>query len=262
MLLQKEIDVYFFLFVGTATMFLLSGTVIVIFLLYKKRTYHAHTQLLELQTRHQQELLQHTWNEIEEERKRIAKDLHDETGSLFAALAMKLNKIAASSYLQHEERKLLNESIALAGDGVACVRRISHNMVPPELELFGLPAAVEELGNQVNRASPLQVHYMVGEWLREPSPDLAMNIYRVLQELVTNTLRHAEASHIYIEMSCNTGEITISYADNGKGLPETVHQKKGMGLLNMENRISMYQGTIRYLPQDAGFGVKMEIPLS
>jgi two-component system, NarL family, sensor kinase len=139
--MEGSVDVFVFLFVGMFTLVLLAGAVVLFFFLYQKKVLRQQLQVSELQTAHREELLHNNIEQIEIERQRIATDLHDELGSIFSTLKLKITQIERHT----NPEQLLSESREIIDAGIGSVRRISHAITPPGLEMFGLPDALTSL---------------------------------------------------------------------------------------------------------------------
>ena len=182
----------------------------------------------------------------EEERKRIAKDLHDGLGGLLTTIKLHFN------YIQEQVRQLeeLN-TYRRAGEMIdhACdeVRRIAHNMMPSALARFGLVTAVEDLAESLRSTKKTAIFIDAGNWHHRPDEARESMLYRILQELIHNAVKHAEASSISVFLESNTRQIALRVEDNGKGFdPGHAQQADGMGLKSVESRVRYLGGIIRF----------------
>ncbi len=178
----------------------------------------------------------------ETERIRIAKDLHDGLGGLLTSIKTHFGglndqlKSGAESPLYQKTHQMI-EGACLE------VRRISHNMAPGALMLSGLPGAVEDLAEQI-RENGLECHL---EWIGLEASDLdqtrSVMVFRILQELVNNILKHANAGEVLIQILAHQDEMIMVVEDNGRGfVPETAAQKKSLGLKNIDARVRFLKG--------------------
>lgn len=211
---------------------------------FNKRLYRQKLEAEELKIRYQQELLRTSIDVQETERKRIARDLHDELG---AALAMARMHLVQLERGQQEPQKLL-QSLAeireMTESAIATTRRISHELLPPQLERFGLLQTLQVLKQQLNGLDALEIIISAPpEFPRFPIA-LEIGIYRSCLELLQNTLKHAQATRIRMELQLlpEINELRLIYTDNGKGLPETA--SGGLGHKNIEARITAIGGTV------------------
>jgi len=253
---EKSIDVYFFLFAGMMAMFVLSAAVVTLFFMYQKKFFKQQVQLKEAEAEYQLKLLHNNIEKIEEERRRVAKDLHDEVGSIFSTLGMKIIQFEKKNQDSNGGLELIKESKLLVDKGIMSVRRISHNMIPNELEMFGIAAAIEELCFQFEGTDGLEVNFESDVPDNCGNGEIELALYRITQELISNTVKHAQAEHVDISLFCKPEGITYSYADDGKGFAiESVH--RGLGMHNITNRVQMNGGQIEYHKMERGFGLSI-----
>jgi two-component system NarL family sensor kinase len=247
----EDIEIYYFLLAGTLAMFLLSAGIVGFVILYQRKLHQAQLELQEMETMYQKNLVQSNMEEIENERIRISKDLHDEIGSLFSALSIKLDQLVSTippSQLIPESNKVIKDSKQTIELGIKSIRRISHNMIPPTLEMFGLVVTLEDLCSQFEGGpSGLPIEFTASENIAEPPNKISLIIFRIIQELIQNTLRHSGATRAELSIKNKENNIILEYADNGKGfLYDEMKKNKGLGLLNIESRVSIIQATLNY----------------
>jgi len=252
-----ELDVYIFLFIGTLVMFLLAGGVVAFFIMYQKRLFRQQLLVREIETNYKEELLNSNIEMVEEERKRVAKDLHDEVGSLLSTLRLKIGQIPQSDPVQ--QLQIISDTSDMIDAGIQNVRRISHNITPPGLEMFGLVDTLEDFCEKITASKSIEAYLQCETRVPRLKPQIELGLYRVVQELVNNTLRHAEASLIRIQLAQEAQDVTLTYSDNGKGFePDMVGKAKGLGLKNIEARINLIKGTFEWQLKP-GAGMKLII---
>jgi two-component system NarL family sensor kinase len=254
---QQQLEVYGFLFAGTLVMFLLAGGVLAFFILYQKRLFNQQLKMREMEVIFQESLLHGNIESVEEERKRIATDLHDEIGSIFSTLRLKLGQL--NQLLQPEDLSIFRESDELIDAGIKSVRRISHNIIPPGLEMFGLVDTLEAICENLSVAEILDANLQCETLIDRFDPKIELGLFRVVQELTNNTLKHANASQITINLKQDQSGLHLTYADNGKGFdPEIMNSPKGLGLKNIEARVNLLKGSISW-DTKPGNGLKTNI---
>ncbi|WP_345267855.1 sensor histidine kinase [Nibrella viscosa] len=223
--------------------------VIVVFVAYyQQKQVKQQLALKELQERYRRELMAATFQGQEQERRRLARDLHDEIGTMLSVTKMSLNQLdrkltdnVAASLLLQRTRSLLDETMSN-------VRRISRNLVPTTLDRFGLVAALEEL---IEKTTDGDIHIQLEcpVTLDTLSSPMEVMLYRIAQELVNNAIRHARATHITIQLFCQANEIRLSVSDNGQGFDfdDVMKDKnRGLGLRNIESRLSVVEGHVTF----------------
>lgn len=206
---------------------------------------------------YQEKLLHSTLQTQEEERSRIAKDLHDEVGSKLNVMNLFLHQLSKKA---PEASGSIAEMKEVLNDTLQTSRRISHDLLPPTLEKFGLTVAIEEVAERLSQSDQLQVEFeSSGQRPQPPNNMLEIHLFRVLQELINNTLKYAGASRIYIQLTQSEAETRLLYQDDGVGFdPHSMSSQKGLGMKNIESRLQMIGGHYQ-LHTAPGQGVKVEV---
>ena len=255
--MEGPIDVFLFLFVGMLTLALLAGSVVTFFFFYQKKMLRQQLLLSEIQTAHREELLHSNIEQVENERHRFATDLHDELGGIFSTLKLKINQLNRD---ENAER-LLNESREIIDAGIASVRRISHAMTPPGLEMFGLSDALTSLCQKTD-SPQLNVDFVCSSDFPRLEGKIELGLYRIAQELLNNAIRHSAASKIILYLSHSEREICFEFSDNGKGFdPAILHDRRGLGLKNIEARANYLNASVVWHTQPgAGLKTIVKVP--
>ncbi|MEO1449354.1 MAG: sensor histidine kinase [Bacteroidota bacterium] len=207
---------------------------------------------------HQQQLrIRSTLSAQEEERGRLARDLHDSVGQVLAA-----TRLQFGAFEKEVDRSAYSQALQVLDDACQEVRAISHTMMPRTLETLGLPAATRELAEKLILPTGMQVEVDVLGTERALDADKAVGAYRILQELVQNVLKHAEAKSIHIQLLYRAQHLMLMVEDDGKGLPADI-SKAGMGLSNIQLRADSLQAefTLENSPAGTGTLATLHIPL-
>lgn len=218
---------------------------LVIYSISRKKLIHKQIELNQLELKYQQELLEHYIKGTEEERKRLAADLHDDIGTRIASLKF---KISGNSDILRSD---LDEIIQI-------VRDISHNIMPASIELFGLDVSVKELTDAFNTSTTIQFSCNLKN-ADVLNSNTALSLYRVLQELMNNTLRHSGASQAEIHSHLQDKMFILYYADNGVGIP--FHEENGIGMRSIENRLRMIGASAKWITGKDIKGMSLTIQL-
>ena len=178
----------------------------------------------------------------EKERKRIAKELHDGLGVLLSTAKMQFTAIKDKS---PENRPLIERATKLLEQATGDVRKISHNMMPGLLTRFGFYEAVEDLFEKIDDTEGLSATALVtGDQKRLPENTEIM-LYRIVQEMSNNTLKHAQATELTLDIVVLPEQLSIDYTDNGKGFNvEEIMAKKSIGLTSIQSRVKFLNGNI------------------
>lgn len=212
----------------------------------------------ELQYQHQRQLLKQSIDVQEEERKRIAQDLHDELGAVLSIARMHLVHLEGIQ-TEKENRQGLQQARTLTENALLTMRRISHELMPLQLQKYGLIKTLEALAKQINDANKISVELLTPEDEARWSKPAERGLYRMIMEMINNTIKHAQADRIQITIHQSLDHLVVTYADNGTGLPE--NHSKGLGLQNIDARINALGGTFEILPVAKGFSARIIIPL-
>ncbi len=176
----------------------------------------------------------------EKERTRIAKDLHDSLGQMLAALKMNLNSLSNQS----DHNGQFKKTAQILDDTIAEMRSISHAMMPESLVKNGLAQALVDISSHID-TSQTAIHVNVENWKGWTTTGEYV-LYRIVQELLNNTLKHADAKNVNIELNQFEDEINLIYEDDGTGFELSGVKSDGIGLQNMNNRISSINGEIQF----------------
>lgn len=191
---------------------------------------------------HQRELLSTIINSQENERKRIGQDLHDQVGGSLSNLRILINRLHETGKKEYDLEETVQFYKQLIDRIIDDMRNISHNLSPPALSLFGFSEALEELKDIVSKGDDSFItilNHAEGATEKLPYP-VALALVRVLQELITNTLKHSGAKRIGISLFIENKLIVIHYTDDGVGYDmEDKELKKGMGMQNIESRLNI-----------------------
>jgi signal transduction histidine kinase len=207
------------------------------------------------------ELAQHLQNAREDERSRLARELHDELGALLTAAKLDAARLKARlGAMTPEVAERLVHLNKLLNDGIALKRQIIENLRPSSLSNLGLVAALEIVTSEFATASGLQVHALLQPVQLSSSGELTA--YRLVQEALTNIAKYAKASEVWVTLSQQGSAATISVRDNGGGFDTQLPRQAAHGLLGMRYRVEAEGGQMT-LSSEPGQGTLIEarIPL-
>lgn len=218
--------------------------IIVIGILVYNRYRHKQQQDMARQLLQQQELRNKAIIEAEEkERIRIARELHDGIGQQLSAAKMNLS--AFESSVSDSHKTSYQNLIHLVDDAVKEIRTISHNMMPNALLRSGLSSAIREFVSKLSITDELKIDLQIIGLNDRLSASTETVLYRVIQECVSNIIKHAEASHINIQLMKYDNHLNLVIEDNGKGFnTENIDNAEGIGLRNIQSRVQYLNGTI------------------
>ena len=197
----------------------------------------------------------------EQERKRVALELHDNLGVLLSVTKMQFTAIRDKS---PDNEALINKATKFLEQASSDVRKISHNLMPGLLTKLGLFEALEDFFETLDEANDIDAKIgVVGPKERLPENTEIM-IYRMVQEMVNNTIKHANADKIDLTLIIHPDEMDISYSDNGKGFDvKEILSQKTMGIQSIRSRVKFLDGTIKIdSSQGNGTVYRICIPLN
>ncbi len=232
----------------------------------RQRTMEANHKVDQVLSEQAVHILANRLEAQEEERKRVAKDLHDRVSVMLSGVQLFFKAIDDKvSTLQEETVTQFTQATELLGDAAKEVRLISHNMVSGVLHEYGLSRALQDLVNTINRTNQIEVKLYDFKMEQRIDAKVETNVFRIIQELVNNVLKHAEATKIDIGVNFFKEEnlLNVVVEDNGKGFdPDKVEKKVGIGLGNIKERMNFMNGELT-VDSELGRGTIfiMDIPL-
>jgi PAS domain S-box-containing protein len=201
----------------------------------------------------------------EQDRRRIARDLHDEMGQSLMALKMELNAVKRSFQRGEEPWKEFDQAINFIDVIVEQTRKICQALQPSALENLGLNGALRQLQKEFQRHHGLEVAEDLEELSDLLSPETQITVYRLFQECLTNAIRHGHATHVKVQAYKLGGKVCFVCEDNGIGFdPEELKgqekRDQGLGLVAMAERIRLLQGTFE-ISSIEGTGTRIHVTL-
>ena len=181
----------------------------------------------------------------ETERQRIARDLHDGLGGLLSGVKLKLTNIKGNQVLSEEYVNRFDMALGLLDTSIGELRRVAHNMMPESLVKYGLKDALQDFCNQIDIDKKINVHFQFfGEEKRIDS-SIESSVYRIAQELINNSLKHAEADKLVMQLIMEGNRVHLTVQDDGKGFDITqIDETKSSGLRNIRSRVDTFKGRI------------------
>jgi signal transduction histidine kinase len=256
------------LFLGTLGMMVLAIGLVLFILFHQRKMMKYQQKLQQMEEEQQQILLNASIRWQEEERQRIAADLHDDAGPLLATARLYL-----SENLVNQEKSVQLQSIynakQIIDDTIQLIRNISHSLMPPTLKNFGLESAVNDLFQKISGSGVINASCRFHDYRDRLIPQKELLIFRVTQELVNNILKHSHASFIHLTQNIADNNFYIRIHHDGKGITQADMEKMnktstGLGLKNIQSRMKVLNGNIHF-EKDASqtfYKVTIEMPLS
>lgn len=250
------------LLIITPIILLLVLGVIVFVLQYQKRLLQHQEQVQRLKTTKQYQLLEATMQAQEAERRRVARDLHDEVGSMLSLVRLNLHQLVAGMGEANENVRSAEQTMKkLLDEVIGSVRRISHDLMPVVLDKMGLVQALESLRRSLPATANIAVAFECNDRTRRLEPKLELILFRMVQELLNNTLKHACATSIHIKLLFKEEEVMLHFEDNGVGFDYVAHLQAtapGVGVVSLRSRVDLLNGKMT-MHSAAGVGTRVEI---
>ena len=257
-----EWDLISLLIAGIAVMLVLALGIIFFVVLYQRRVFNHQLEIKSIEERKQQELLQATIQSEEEERMRIASELHDDVGITLSSVKLFLHQAA-----QNPDPELIRESRELLEESIQKIRNISHSLQPGILQHLGLQASIQSFAEMISKTGSIAMKYEPEGELPPLGGHISLAIYRVIQELVNNVIKHSGATRIHLHSAADT-RVKIVMTHNGEGLDDAgfrqlVFKPGAIGLKNIVNRLESVGGSILFSREDGGnYKVVFVVPIN
>jgi signal transduction histidine kinase len=237
---------------------------LIVALLFIRARHKKRMHQQELKSIHQQkelQLLQALMQGEEKERSRIAKDLHDGVAGMLAAVKMHFSSMPESNDVVHSEG--YRQGMQLLNEATQEIRKTSHNLMPEVLLQHGLDEALRRYCNNVNNSKVLQIQYDSWGQIDRFTGSFELSVYRIVQELVNNIIKHSRASQAIVQLSQHEDLLSISIEDNGIGFSNSETGKQGMGLHSLQSRIKAMNGKLEVeSSQQSGVSAYLEFEIA
>lgn len=232
-------------------------------LLFQKNQELAQQKMLDLVKEQEMNSINSFISGQERERSRIASELHDRLGSLLSTVKLHFSAMEEDIEKNDEIKESYQYAISLLDQSVGEVRSVSHNLAKEILTEFGLVGAIENLQQAINSAGSIEMIFHNSGFDEHLTYEVEIEIYRIIQELVTNCIKHANANELVVQFVVTDDNLNVTVEDNGKGFnPEKV-SKNGLGLTNVTERANKINARFS-VDSSPGRGATfmMDIPLT
>lgn len=252
---------------GVLVMAFMAGFIALLLLHRQRRQFRYQERVRQLQNRHQRDLLEASLQSQEAERRRLAADLHDDIGTMLSATRMSLAQANRHAGDNPAVEAVVRQTRDLLEETVNHVRRITRELMPSTLDDLGLPTALDEFVSRLHRMFPGVTIDLNAEYYDQRlTAPVELTLYRIAQELVHNSLRHAQATRIELLLMRQPNRVLLTVSDNGVGFnPEAVRQpgRPGLGLKNIESRLNVIGGRVIFdASPGKGAYVIVDLPLT
>jgi signal transduction histidine kinase len=231
---------------------------------FRKKNQHRKA-LEQLKEQQQNQLIEAAIRSEETERHRISETLHDEVGAILSSAKLHLLGIKQTA-LDEKDKKLHDKGAGLLNDVIKRVRGISHSLHSNILKEFGFNEAVRHFLQQVTGGTLISTDTQLDEAYKGSTPEQDMSLYRIIQELINNTIKYAGATTLEINSTLVGQELVVNLVHNGNGLSQEDFEtysfrKEGLGLKNIRNRVLLLKGNISFFKTQDNSTVRICLPL-
>jgi len=239
-----------FILSGTIGMLSLTIGLIVFIIFHQRKVIRYQLTLQKMEEAQQNILLNASIRYQEEERQRLAADLHDDAGPLLATARLYLNEnlvtLERATQLQH-----IKAAKSIIDDAIHLIRNISHSLMPPTLKNFGLESAVNDLLHKIGGAGTISTSCRFHDYHNRIKTDTEQIVFRIIQELINNILKHSNSTFIHVTQNTNTDKFFIRIHHDGNGLTQPdfdtlTKSSGGLGLKNISSRLKVLFGKILF----------------
>ncbi len=242
----SEYQIALLIAIGSVGMLLLVAAIILFMVFYQKKMIQEQVKRQELEIVHQRKMMEAVLESQENERRRVAGDLHDSIGAMLSAIRLGLITVGK----QIPNPSGIDDAKEMLDETIGSVRRISRDLMPSTLEKFGLAHAVKELCDRFQSTSQLPISYNEQGEMKKIGSKHELMIFRIVQELLNNAIKHAKASSILVTLR-STDTFQIIVEDDGVGFNfDEQHAsdkiEKGLGLFNIENRTRLLNASLEF----------------
>ncbi len=193
------------------------------------------------------------------ERKRLARDLHDGLGGLLSGVKIAFNNMKGNLVLSSESVNDFNQALCMLDSSITELRRVAHNMMPEALMKLGLKDTLTDFCNELGKINPMQIDFQFYGQFERVESNLEINIYRIIQELVNNAIKHSEAKELVVQLIQEPKRLCFIVLDNGKGFElDDIQHTKGMGLASIKSRVDSFKGQLEIISKP-GKGTEITI---
>ena len=249
---DKKIQVLTIRQKSTLNYFLVGGGItLLLILLLSYRTYKQKQKLQqqrigELETQQQLTATEAVLKGEEQERTRLAKDLHDGLGGMLSGIKYSFNTMKGNLIMTPDNTQAFERSMDMLDSSIKEMRRVAHNMMPEAFVKFGLDTALKDFCADINQSGALKINYQsIGLEHAVIDQTTAITIYRIVQELINNTLKHSAATNAIVQVTKSDDQIAVTVEDDGKGFDTAILQgARGIGWSNIQSRVDFLKGKL------------------
>jgi two-component system, NarL family, sensor kinase len=242
---------------------LLLGIITSLYFNYRSKQKLQLQQIIKLETQQQLTATEAVLKGEEQERTRLAKDLHDGLGGMLSGIKYSFNTMKGNMIMTANNAQAFERSMDMLDSSIKEMRRVAHNMMPEALVKFGLDTALKDFCNEIQQSGALHISYQsIGLQNMVIDQTISITIYRIVQELLNNTMKHAVAKNAIVQITKSDNQLSVTVEDDGKGFDTTIiNNSTGMGWSNITNRVEFLKGKLD-IDSQTGKGTSIHIEIN
>jgi two-component system NarL family sensor kinase len=238
------------LFLGTIGMLVLTIGLVVFIIMHQRKVQRFNQKLQQMEIEQQKMMLNASIKMQEEERQRLAADLHDDAGPLLATARLYLNENLVNQDKVNQLQSIF-QARQIIDDTIQLIRNISHDLMPPTLKNFGLESAINDLFQKISGSGTVNASQRFHDYKDRLKPEKELLVFRIVQELINNILKHSNSSFIHLTQNVHADKFYLRIHHDGRGIIQSDFEKLnksniGLGLKNIGSRIRLLQGEILF----------------
>src|SRR5881392_1093695 len=246
----NQSGVSFVLFIGTIGMLVLTIGLVLFIIFHQRRVSKYQQRLQQMEFEQQKILLNASIKLQEEERQRLAADLHDDAGPLLATARLYLNENLVNQD-KVTQLQAIFQARQIIDDTIQLIRNISHSLMPPTLKNFGLESAVNDLFQKISGSGTINASSRFHDYRERLKPEKELVVFRIIQELINNILKHSNSSFIHLTQNVHGDKFYLRLHHDGRGIIQADFDKLnksnvGLGLKNISSRLKVAKGSIYF----------------
>ncbi len=257
--LQRRSTFNYILIGSIATLLIIS---MLTFRNYRQKQRLQQQRISELETERQLSATEAVLKGEEQERTRLAKDLHDGLGGMLSGIKYSFNTMKENLIMTPENHRAFERSMEMLDSSIKEMRRVAHNMMPESLIRFGLDTALKDFCSDITQSGALTITYQsINMDNIKLDQTISITIYRIVQELINNTIKHAKARTALVQIARTDEKLAVTVEDDGVGFDTTLLERsKGAGWSNIQSRVEFLRGTME-VRSDKANGTSVHIDL-
>jgi two-component system, NarL family, sensor kinase len=241
--ISKKNTLNYFLIAGAAALLIIS---LLSYRTYRQKRKLQQQRITELETEKQLMATEAVLKGEEQERTRLAKDLHDGLGGMLSGIKYSFNNMKDNLVMTPENNQAFERSMDMLDNSIKEMRRVAHNMMPEALIRYGLDKTLQDYVTEINKSGMVNAVYQsMGMENKQLDNTTSITIYRIVQELLNNVLKHAGAKQVLIQLLAEGDKLVVNVEDDGKGFDTSIIKKvEGIGWKNIQSRIDFLKGKL------------------